>query len=217
MKPIKPTKQKIVVIDGNVGSGKSTLAVTLAEKLTAFSGEQWAPLLEPADTDEYFKELLAAHLEDPEDLKMSIRFQKYIADMNYDIMKEALANGTNIVAERSLWTGSIFMESGSLPEFIKDAINLYMDTQLGDYPEIDYAVYLKRDYMACFDSMKQRGRQCETSGYDIKQFKRIEEAHGDMHLATYINRATWIKTFGSGVYFANPNVLASRILQDLAK
>lgn len=204
----------LIVIDANVGAGKSTLVRELADILTKVTGEEWFALEEPADTDVEFKKLLGEFIKNPEDLQLSIRVQKYIADMNYDLMKEAIKDHKNIIAERSMWTGSIFMEAGSLPEYIKDSINLYMDTHLGDYPEIDYAMYLKRDYMACFDSCKDRGRK-EESGYTVTQFKNIEQAHEDYWLKTYSPHAKILRVFNIGVKFADVPNVAARILTDI--
>jgi len=206
----------IIVIDANVGAGKSTLVRKVADILSKVTGEDWYSLEEPADTDVEFKKLLGEFVKEPTDVQLSIRFQKYISDMNYDIMKDAISKHKNIVAERSMWTGSIFMEAGSLPEYIKDAINLYMDVQLGDYPEIDYAMYLKRDYMACFDSCNSRGRK-EESGYIVDDFKNIEKAHEDHWMKTYSPHAKILRVFGTGVNFADaPNVVA-QILTDIKR
>jgi len=204
----------LIVIDANVGAGKSTLVHKVADMLSKVTGEEWYALEEPADSDSRFKELLAEFISDQDNLQVSIRFQKYIADMNYDIMKEALKSHKNIIAERSLWTGSIFMEAGSLPEYIKDAINLYMDVELGDYPEIDYAMYLKRDYMACFDSCVSRGRK-EESAYVVDNFKHIEEAHEDHWLKVYSPRAKILRVFGTGVSFADASNITAQILTDI--
>jgi len=161
---------EIISLEGNIGSGKSTL-------LEALKNIKWVDkkivfLREPVDEWEKIKDnngvtILEKFYADQEKYSFPFQMLAYISRLK--LLKEAIDLNPDsiIITERSLYTDKLVFAKMLYDSKKMEDVNYYIylnwfDTFSENYP-VKKIIYVKTNPEICFERIKKRSRQGESS------------------------------------------------------
>lgn len=172
------TRPLRIAVEGNIGVGKSTLLPKLCEALAA-NGENWEVLSERVDEDPEFRALLDAFYKDP---NKQAQLQSWITHRRFKEFQALEGAPQHYLFERSFLGEIVFCHANLLRhekpdgQFISFYYNVIESLKKCRY---DAVVYLKASPKACFDRIKYRAREAETTmPYDyVEYLHKCYEVH----------------------------------------
>lgn len=172
------TRPLRIAVEGNIGVGKSTLLPKLCEALAA-NGENWEILSERVDEDPEFRALLDAFYKDP---NKQAQLQSWITHRRLKEFQALEGAPQHYLFERSFLGEIVFCHANLLRhekpdgQFISFYYNVIESLKKCRY---DAVVYLKASPKACFDRIKYRAREAETTmPYDyVEYLHKCYEVH----------------------------------------
>ncbi len=204
---------RLIAVEGGISAGKTTVLENLADALQKQTGEMWTVIREPVDEDPKFHALLKDFIEYKHDADKRIKFQLYMTEQRSALLR-GVVNG-NYIIERSLFSDLVFSQINFLSMERPSAH--YMDyfynikKELTTYPQVDAIVYLRRDPVACYETMLNRARDGE-DGYALEYFQDVHNYHDACLPQIAREYNTPLVTVELGKGFADPYVF----VEDLA-
>lgn len=192
-------KVEIISIEGNIGSGKSTLLNNLRINLDEINGIKIIYLDEPIEDwgmikDEKGINILEKYYENQEKYSFTFQLNTIISRIkilkyNIEKFKEINKNKNQInkliiITDRSIYTDNmIFMQMlydlGKINIIDYQVYKNFFDLYINDY-KLDKIIYVNTSPEICFERIKQRNRNCEINGLNLKYLKLCECYHENM-------------------------------------
>ena len=140
----------------------------------------WKEIIEPADSDPEFNQLLNDFTSNPYDANKRIEFQMYVTNNRAELLKNINTDEDSYIIERSLFSDLIFSQTNFLSTERPDAsyMSYYYDIKrrLVDYPKVDAIVYLRTDPDVVYERMLGRGRAAE-QGTPLDYIRDLHRFH----------------------------------------